>query len=358
VSGLGHFAAARILVVDDQESNVLLLERLLERWGYSDVTSTTNSRDVPDLYAQTDPDLLLLDLQMPAPDGLELLEQLDPSGDGVFRPVLVLTADITRDGKERALGLGASDFVTKPFDPIEVRLRIANLLKTRRLSVELHHHNEVLEQRVLARTRDLDQARLETLERLALVAEYRDDNTHEHALRVGRTCAVMACELGWADADVELLRRSAPLHDIGKIGVPDAILLKPGRLTSEETAVMQTHTTIGREMLAGSDSRVLQLSEVIALTHHERWDGTGYPHGLRGADIPIAGRLLAIADVFDALTHERPYKKPWSVEEATLEIEAMSGSHFDPELAEIFLTLDHEALLGPIEAVGDAAAAG
>ena len=343
-----RFTEARILVVDDNDSNVRLLERLLEGWGYLNVVSTTDSGEVLELYAQMDPDLLILDLEMPSPDGYELLEQLHPSSKGLFRPVLVLTADIGRDAKERALALGASDFLTKPFDPIEVRLRLANLLETRRLSLNLQSNNDLLEERVQARTRDVDEARLETLERLALAAEFRDDNTHEHAQRVGRTCALMAHALGWPERDVELVRRAAPLHDIGKIGIPDAILLKPARLEPEEMAVMQTHTTIGRGILAGSQSRVLRMSESIALSHHERWDGVGYPHGLSGENIPVAARLVAIADVFDALTHERPYKHAWKISDAVAEVERMAGSQFDPALVEVFVGLDHEALLGPV----------
>jgi putative two-component system response regulator len=346
---LGGFLTARILVVDDQESNVRLLERLLERWGYSNVISTTCSAEVPELFSRMNPDLLLLDLLMPPPDGFELLEELQrATQDDVFRPVLVLTADITRDARERALSLGASDFVNKPFDPIEVRLRIANLLETRRLTVELHEHDRVLEKRVLGRTRDLDQARRETLERLALAAEYRDDETHEHAQRVGRTAALMAVRLGISEDQVELIRRAAPLHDIGKIGISDTILLKPGKLTAAEFELIKTHTTIGAKILAGSESHVLQLSERIALTHHERWNGKGYLDGLAGEEIPLAARLVALADVFDALIHARPYKEAWSLDAVLAEIRLLAGSHFDPALVEIFETLDHDSLLAPI----------
>jgi putative two-component system response regulator len=349
----GEFPSAHILVVDDQESNVRLLERLLENWGYANVVSTTRSAEVPELFAANEPDLLVLDLQMPPPDGFALLEQLPlGSEDGAYLPVLILTGDITREARERALSLGATDFLSKPFDAVEVRLRIANLLEIRRLTVELREQNRVLEERVLARTRDLDQARLETLERLAIAAEYRDDTTHEHAERVGRSAAVFARDLGLPVAEVEAIRRAAPLHDIGKIGIPDAILLKPGTLTTAEFEVMKTHSTIGRQILAGSGSDVLQLAEEIALTHHERWDGSGYPHGFSGAMTPLVGRLVALADVFDALTHDRPYKQAWPIDAAAGEIVRLAGSHFDPSIVDVFEQLDPAVLLAPVAPLG------
>jgi putative two-component system response regulator len=340
---------ARILIVDDQPANVILLERMLEQWGYTHVTSTTQSHEVPNLCAELEPDLLLLDLQMPAPDGFQLMEILEPRILNAPRiPVLVLTADVTSTTRQRALSAGASDFLSKPLDPIEVRLRIANLLETRRLEQDLSGHNTLLEGHVRERTRDLEQARLELLERLALAAEYRDDNTQEHAQRVGRTAALLGSAMGLAEPDVEVLLRAAPLHDIGKIGVPDAILLKRAILTPEEFAVMQSHTTIGAQILSGSEFDILQTAERIALSHHERWDGAGYPYGLTRDAIPLAGRLVALADVFDALVHERPYKDAWSLEQAVLEIVSLSGTHFDPDVVAAFESLDHERLVAPI----------
>src|SRR3954453_16723309 len=225
---------AKILIVDDQAPNVILLERMLEQWGYDNVTVTTQSHEVPNLVAQLDPDLLLLDLQMPKPDGFELMEILGPRIEAAPRmPALVLTADATPATGQRAWSVGASDFLSKPLDPVEVRLRIANLLETRRLQLGLLTQNEQLEASVRARTQDLERARLELLERLALAAEYRDDNTQEHAQRVGRTVALLARAMDVPDADVEVLLQAAPLHDIGKIGVPDAILLKAAPLTPE-----------------------------------------------------------------------------------------------------------------------------
>jgi putative two-component system response regulator len=340
---------AKILIVDDQEPNVILLERMLEQWGYANVTSTTQSHQVPSLCARTPPDLLLLDLQMPKPDGFDLMDILAPMIEQSPRlPVLVLTADITTATRQRALAAGARDFLSKPLDPIEVRLRIANLLETRGLEREMLGQNQVLEGAVRERTADLERARVELLERLALAAEYRDDNTQEHAQRVGRTVAQLADAMDLPTGDVEVLLRAAPLHDIGKIGVPDAILLKSAPLTLEEFAVMRAHTTIAAEILSGSEFAIHQTAERIASSHHERWDGDGYPNGLAGEEIPLAGRLAALADVFDALVHERPYKPAWPMERAVEEILSLRGTHFDPDVIDAFLTLDHAALLDPI----------
>ncbi|HUR86167.1 MAG TPA: HD domain-containing phosphohydrolase [Solirubrobacteraceae bacterium] len=352
VESASAFAQARILVVDDEPANVLLLEELLKLWGYESVLSTTDSSQVAVLLEHEHPDLLLLDLTMPHPDGFEVMRMLcDPSTTRPRCPVLVLTADVSPATRERALACGASDFLIKPFDQTEVRLRVRNLLSTRLLQLDLERSNELLEQRVQGRTRDLEDARRETLERLALAGEYRSDETQEHAQRVGRTAALLAAELGYSQDDVELIRRAAPLHDIGKLGVPDAILLKPGRLTSDEFETMKRHTLIGPRILAGSVSAVLRAGEVIAGSHHERWDGGGYPSGLAGEAIPLAGRLVALADVFDALTHARPYKPAWSSEHALAEIHRGAGSQFDPRIVDAFDRIVAGSLIAPSERI-------
>lgn len=330
-------AAQRILIVDDQESNVNLLQRILQEAGYHNVQSTTDSRRAMSLVEEFAPDILLLDLSMPHVDGYMVLTELAGRARcGAYMPVLVLTADVTAAAKRKALALGASDFLAKPFDLTEVLLRIQNLLETKRLHQELAEANQGLEQRVRERTADLESAKLEILERLALAGEYRDDATGEHAWRVGRTAANLASAVGLPDEQVQIILRAAPLHDIGKIGIPDAVLMKAGPLNADEMAVMKSHTTIGGQILSRSPFPIMQAAERIALTHHEKWDGSGYPLGLSGCAIPIEGRIVAIADVFDALTHSRPYKKAWSVEEALAEIERVSGSQFDPLLAQAF----------------------
>jgi putative two-component system response regulator len=331
---------ASILIVDDEPANVLLLEHILDQAGYPNHSATTDPRQVLAIHAQFDPDLVLLDLAMPHLDGFAVMAQLRqviPAG--TFLPILVLTADITPQAKQQALSGGASDFLLKPFDTTEVVLRIGNLLQTRRLQLELQGHNELLEQRVRDRTAQLEAAHNEILERLALATEYRDDETHHHTLRVGEASALLATALGLPNEQVRQLRLAAPLHDIGKIGISDTVLLKPAKLTPEEFEHVKTHTLIGGRILAASPVPVLQLGREIALTHHERWDGSGYPHGLNGERIPLSGRIVTVADVFDALTHDRPYKHAWPVEQAVAEITAQREHQFDPDVVDAFLGL-------------------
>jgi putative two-component system response regulator len=335
-----------ILAVDDEQSNLLLLRRMLERAGYTGVETTAAPTQVPRMLLELRPKLLLLDLHMPEMDGFELMERIAPltaNGSGV--PFLVLTADATEDTKRRALSMGARDFLTKPLNQVELLLRVRNVLHVQQLQDRLQAHNAELEAEVAKRTRELDLARLELLDRLALAAEYRDDETQEHAQRIGRIGAVLTADLERPDREVELIRRAAPLHDIGKIAISDAILLKPGKLTDAEFDRIKTHTTIGAEMLSDSASPVLRLAERIALTHHERWDGGGYPCGIAGEEISLAGRIVAVADVFDALTHERPYKRAWPVEEAVAAIVTQAGRQFDPAVVRAFSRLEHPTLL-------------
>lgn len=332
---------ARILLVDDVQANVQLLERMLRQNGYTTMYALTDSREVVGTFVTWEPDLVLLDLHMPHLDGLAVLEQLGSLPHAGSVPVVILTADITPAMRQRALGLGAKDFIAKPFDVAEVVLRIKNLLETRFLYVRLQEHSGHLEREVRLRTRALEAAQLEIVERLARAAEYRDDATGDHIRRVGELSATIAAAHGSSATDVALLRHAAPLHDIGKLGIPDHILLKPGRLTFEERAQMQTHTMIGARLLADGSSPLIKVAEQIALTHHERWDGTGYPHGLRSEDIPLVGRIVAIADVFDALRSSRPYKPAWTLERALDEIKQQRGYQFDPQLVDVFLRSMH-----------------
>ena len=212
----------------------------------------------------------------------------------------------------------------------------------------LRNQSEQLELTIRERTKALEESRLEVLQRLAIAAEYRDDDTNQHTERVGRTAARIARQLGFSDADVRLIRRAAPLHDIGKVGVPDAVLLKKGELTESEYKAMQEHVQIGAGILAQGKFPILHLARTIALSHHERWDGSGYPYGLAGEDIPLVGQITAVADVFDALTHERPYKPAWTINAAVAEIERNAGVHFNPRVVEAFLALDHARLLHPV----------
>jgi putative two-component system response regulator len=336
----------RILVVDDDPNNVLLLKRVLEQAGYDRVEGTTDPTQIVGMFAAEDADLVLLDMHMPEMDGFELMRRLGPlTGDGKRVPMLALTADRSEETKRQALAAGARDFVGKPFNQTELLLRVRNLLQVRELQKQLQERNDALEHAVARRTGELEQARLEILARLALAAEYRDDATQQHAWRIGRTSARVAARLRLAAEEVELIRRAAPLHDVGKIGIPDAVLLKAGALTACERERIQEHTTIGAEILSGSETPVLQTAERIALTHHERWDGAGYPHGLHGEQIPLVGQIVAVADVFDALTHDRPYKPAWPVQRAVAEIQEQAGRQFDPRVVEAFSALEHPALV-------------
>lgn len=328
---------ARILLVDDEESNLQLLRRILEPAGFTSLRATTDPVEALELCTDWDPDLVLLDIMMPRLDGFQLLEALkERVPETVYLPVLVLTSDHTQDAKRRALSGGARDFLTKPLSPAEVRLRVRNLLETRFLHLELQEHNQLLEVRVKERTLQLERARFEILTRLARAAEYRDDDTGEHTRRVGETSAAIARAMHLDPEEVELIRRTAPLHDVGKIAIPDSILLSPGVLTPTEREVMQTHTTVGGDLLGGSGFDLLESAAEIARTHHERWDGSGYPGGLGGEEISVSGRVVAVADTFDALTNRRPYKEAWAVEEAWAEIEAHSGTWFDPAVVKAF----------------------
>lgn len=344
---------ARIYLLDDEMANVVLLRRMLQGAGYQNLQSATDARQGMRECIENPPDLLMLDLMMPHLDGYAVMETLRAAwGAENPIPILVLTADASREACRRALSLGASDFVNKPIDMMETRLRTRNLLSARLLDQQLRAANAQLELRVKQRTRelerinlDLQESQTEALEKLAQAAEFRDDDTGEHIRRVGDCAELLALQLGLPAYDASLIGRAAPLHDIGKIAISDAILLKPGKLTDEEFAIMKTHALMGAALLSHSRSPLMQRAEVIARTHHERFDGSGYPAKLAGEDIPVEGRIAAVVDVFDALTHERPYKAAWPIEKAVAEIRKCAGSHFDPRVVEAFCQLDHANLI-------------
>lgn len=336
---------AKILIVDDDINNVRLLQDILRVNGFTDVKGTDDPRGVISLFIEYDPDLVILDLNMPHVNGFELLNMMQPLVEEMdYLPVLVVTAEHSYDARRQALTNGASDFLTKPFLADEVYVRITNMLR-------LRHRTNFLKEQVRVRTQQLEQyqlelkeAQLETIMRLARAAEHRDDETGRHTQRVGLLSDMLARNLGWQEHKAQLLHFAAPLHDVGKIGIPDSILLKPGKFTETEYKIMQRHAKIGAELLSGGHSEIIQTAERIALTHHERWNGQGYPFGLKGEDIAIEGRILAIVDVFDALTHERPYKKAWSLDEALDELKMQQGKQFDPLLIDCFLSLPREEL--------------
>ena len=340
---------ARLLIVDDFSANIRPLARLLRNAGYRHVAIETDGPQAVAACRRDPPDLLLLDLHMPELDGFGVLDALADVREGEHHfPVIVLTRDVSAQTRRAALAAGADDFIAKPVDPVEALLRVGNCITTHQLKQSLRDEQAILEEGIRERTAELELARTEVLRRLALATEYRDDWTHEHAQRIGRTSHRIADRAGIDRGLAESIGRAAPLHDIGKLAIPDAILLKPGALDPDEFELMKTHTTIGADILSGSRSPLLRLGEEIALAHHERWDGAGYPSGRSGSDIALSGRVVAVADVFDALTHARPYKSAWSVADAVATIEEGRGAHFDPELVDAFMTLDHEALLSPV----------
>jgi putative two-component system response regulator len=327
-----------ILVVSDDAGLRAVLEQVLGQAG-GDTIRSAGSDDALEVVASFGPQLVLLDLEVGNGSGVDVLATLAPwvAGDPAL-PVIAVAASGAADARRRARAAGARDFLSKPLDPTEVLARTENVLAAAAL---VARGGEM--------TQELAQTRLESVERLARLAEYRDDATYEHPQRVGRTAALLAAKLGLGPDVVETIRRAAPLHDVGKVGVPDRILLKPGRLVAAEFELMKSHTLIGAEILAGSTWPVLQMAEEIALSHHERWDGTGYPDGRVENEIPMSGRIVIVADNFDALTHSRPYAEAWDAGRAAAEIRRQSGQHFDPEVVEAFDTLDLESLLAPID---------
>jgi putative two-component system response regulator len=317
-----------ILVISSEPGVGAVLEQVL---APHEVQAADSDRAV-ELVASAKPQLVLLDLD---PDGVDCLATLAPWVQTM--PVIAIAAAGAADKRRRARELGAKDFLSKPLDPTEIVARVENVLAASQLSAQGGELNL-----------ELEQTRFESLERLARLAEYRDDATYEHPQRVGRTASLLAEKLGLAPDVVKAIRTAAPLHDVGKVGVPDRILLKPSRLTAAEFELMKSHTLIGAEILAGSSWPVLQLAEEIAISHHERWDGTGYPDGKLEDEIPMSGRIVIVADNFDALTHSRPYAEAWDAEKAAAEIRRQSGQHFDPDVVEAFGALDLDFLLSPM----------
>jgi putative two-component system response regulator len=332
------FHQAKILIMDDSPSTVKLLEDMLHRAGYTRIRHTTEERQALSVYYDWHPDLVLLDLHMRYLDGFAVMAQLK-TVEQDYLPLIVLTGDTSQTVRQRALGAGAKDFLQKPFDLVEALARIRNILEVRLLHKALQAHNALLEAWVQRRTQELNETRLEIVRRLSRAVAYRDNETGLHVIRMSHYAASLGRAVGMSSVGCEILLHACPMHDIGKIGIPDRILLKPARLDPEEWAIMQTHTTIGADLLAGHDSELMQMAHLAALTHHEKWDGSGYPQGLKGAAIPLVGRITAVCDVFDALTSPRPYKRAWPFDNAVAEIQQHSGRHFDPSVVEKFCTI-------------------
>lgn len=359
-------APPRVLVIDDEPGPRRVLERAFTSFGCEVESAADGVEGLA--KAQLDIDLLVVDAQMPELDGFEVARRMRAHPELSHVPILMVTGLGDRSVRLRAVEAGINDFIQKPFDSEELRLRSVSLLKMKQSTDALKRHQSVLSSKVEERTaalrRALDamvvaqrathEAHLDTIHRLVLAAERRDHQTAQHIERISRYCGFLSQTLGQSPSEVELLEWASPMHDVGKVGVPDAILRKPGPLDAEEWEVMKQHTVIGAELLHGSTSPVLQLGEVLALTHHERWDGGGYPHGLAGEAIPVASRILAIADVFDALTSCRPYRPALSVDEVFGMIAAQRGQHFDPALVDVFFRhrADIEAIHARLSTAG------
>lgn len=334
--------SAKILLIDDNVLNVQILKKILSDAGFTQITLTTDATKAFSLYQDIDPDLVLLDFKMPHFNGIEVMEQfksIDPDG---YLPVIMITAEQDESLRGRAFQAGAKDFLNKPYDRLDVVLRSRNLIEVRKLYTHIRGQNQSLEENVKVRTQELYQTRMDVVWRLAKVAEFRDEHTGVHINRMSRYAYEISKAINLNIGQCELIQNTVVLHDIGKVAVPDSILLKPGPLEPQEFEIMKKHTIWGAQMLRDSDSAFLKMAETICLTHHEKFNGTGYPHQLKGEAIPLTGRIAAVADVFDALTSERPYKRAWTTEEAFKEIQNLSGNHFDPALVKAFMSVRKE----------------
>ena len=345
---------ARIVVIDDDRANLRAFERGLSAFGFQSVAPFSDPEAALEHIEREGVDLVLLDLHMEPLDGFGVLQRLGPTFDREgFLPVIVLTGERDPRVRERALRMGGRDFLTKPIDLSELHARIHNLLETRTLHRQVRAAATSLEDRVRARTQELEEARADILSRLARAAEYRDDATGRHQERVGALSAMLADRMGLGAERIEVLRQAAPLHDVGKIGIPDSILRKPGPLTPEEYARMKQHTRLGAELLSGSTNEILETASVIAASHHERWDGSGYPAGLAGDDIPTEGRIVAVADAFDSLTHRRTYKAAVPLHVTMERLIRDSGTALDPDAADALEYLYRTGQLDVFVETGD-----
>ncbi|MES1982133.1 MAG: HD domain-containing phosphohydrolase [Pseudomonadota bacterium] len=330
---------AKILIVDDQFANVELLKYMLSGSGYTSVTTTMDARTVAELYRINRYDIVVLDLNMPYMNGFEVMEALQKIETEDYIPILVVTAQ--PEHKLHALNAGAKDFISKPFDHIEVLTRIHNMLEVSLLHKQLKQNNVELEERVRQRTADLWDSYHESIITLTSAAEHRDKDTGLHVERIGFYCRGLAERLDMDRTFSDEIFYSSSLHDVGKIAIPDHILLKPGGFTPEEDAIMKTHAALGADILVGKKSPYLKMGAEIALSHHERWDGSGYPRGLRGTAISVEARIMTICDVYDALRSKRPYK-PALDHERTVEIMTRGDGrtepdHFDPDMLKVFV---------------------
>jgi len=339
---------AKILVVDDEDGNLRLVEAALRLLGYQ-VTLALDGEEALAKVKETPPDVILLDTLMSKMDGFEVARRLKNNETTKTISVIMMTALNEVEDRAKALEAGVDDLLTKPIDEAELRARVNSLLKVKAYNDHMSNYQKELEAEITQRTEGLAKAfekvkiaSLDTVYRLSRAAEYKDEDTGAHVERMSHYSSAIARSMGHDDDFVERILWASPMHDIGKIGIPDRVLQKPGKLDPDEWVIMKQHTTIGAEILKDASADFIKLAADIALTHHEKWDGNGYPQGLKGSNIPLAGRIVALADVFDALTSERPYKAPFPLEKALAIIKDGQGSHFDPQVVDAFLTIEDE----------------
>lgn len=327
----------QILIVDDSPTNLLIFSKVAQSIGCTTIIFSDPLAAL-DAFPKTEVDLAIIDYHMPSLNGLELIRRIRAMPECADIPLVMVTANGESSVRYAALDAGATDFLKRPIDPVEVKSRLRNLLKLRSAQNALRDRAAWLAMEVAKATQDLADREKEIIFRLARAAEFRDTDTGSHIVRMAAFCRLIAEALGWDEAQCHTLQLAAPLHDVGKIAVPDSILLKPGKLSTEERSIMEQHAFHGETILSDSRCDLIQVAALIAGSHHEHWDGAGYPKGLRGEGIPLVGRIAAVADVFDALTTERPYKKAWSPEAARDYIRERTGAQFDPDCVAAFLS--------------------
>lgn len=335
---------SKILIVDDMRQNIVLLEKVLRNDGFCNIDSLTNPKLAIEKHKLVEYDLILLDMNMPIINGLQFIEEIKKFEKYSWVPVIMITALSDLENKNKALTVGARDYINKPFDNTEVCKRVENLLESRLMLKKLINQNFNLEEEVKKRTIELKNSRSAAIKKLGIAAEYKDNETGNHIIRMSLYAKILAKNYGLSEEQCELLFEASPMHDIGRIGIPDNILLKPGKFNPDEWEIMKTHVTIGYDILKDNDSDLLNMAAIIALEHHEKYDGSGYPYGKKGDDIHLFARIIAICDVFDALTSKRPYKEPWTVNDSINHIRGESGKHFDPVLCELFINSIPEML--------------
>jgi len=336
---------SKILIVDDEEMNLKLMGAILKTHDYVYETAR-NGIEAIEKAKEISPDLIFLDIMMPEMDGYEACKRLKNDPETYHIPIVMVTAIADRDARLEGLKAGANDFLPKPIDSTELMVRARNLLRVKEFEDFLKEHNKLLDAEVKKKTAQVKESFIDIVFRLTKIAEYKDEETASHIRRSGHYASLIARHLGWSEDKVETIFYATPMHDIGKVGIPAEILLKTARLNREEFELMKTHTIIGAKVLSGAISPILQMAEIIAISHHERWDGGGYPKGLKGEDIPIEGRIYNICDQYDALRGTRPYKLGFSHEETVKIITEGDGRtmphHFDPQVLNAFKELVDE----------------